>query len=270
MIPRHLELTLEQLLPLIERHDLVVAGHTAAALHGLTVRDATELELATRTARDPRETSRLGLELHERITELQPALATLGPTGLAVGSVKLHTGDDYTAVTVPGCNDPLGRDNAEAPELLAVSVGTIDPTIQPVLDPCRVAVSPGGIRVPAVDQPTVGREALRAWLARPHDTVTCADLGLAAHRMGAETLWTWRTAQAAGGRAARLSALLVAEAPQRLAAAGIPPRLAARALEGLCEVRHSLSVRQQELVRTDRVLDVDTRRVGSSHRRSRS
>lgn len=232
MIPRRLEFALEQLFTRLADYDLAVADRTAAALHTLTIDEPDHaIQLAARNPMDPAQTAVLAEQLHTVLARLQPVFVTGAGTSRHHGTVTSSVGDDHASALL------ATRDGTE---LLAVEVATVDPTVQPLATVLKAA-SRDGMPFPTMDQLTVARESLRRWLTAPHDTSRCADLGLAAYRVGADQLWTPHTTRAAAVRPTRLATLLRFEASERLTEAAIPRRLRRPATEGLAEMHTSLT-----------------------------
>ena len=234
MIDRRIEYVLEQLYPRLVDHDLALSELTGAAAHHLAARDIVDrIDLTARTPMPRPQADQLAEQLTGDLDRLRHLLPAAGPTRPVAGPVEATVADDHLTVAIP----------AGSRDLLTVEVATIDPDIQPVLvGPKPVAY--GGMRLPTADQTTIGRQLMMRWLAAPHDTHRCVEVGLAADRLGAESLWTERMVAGTANIVPKLLAIVRTEASIRIHDPSIPRRLARQAYDGLADLERHLTERR--------------------------
>lgn len=226
MIDRRIEYVLEHLHPLLDAGQLALSDLTAAAVHHLTARDVTHrIDLLATTSLLRPDADRLGERLHRQLDHLQRRL--LGDRAADAQPVQSTVGEDRITIAVPAGNRPI-----------TLELITLDPDLKPIITSPRPARR-GGMRFPTVDVTTVARQLTMRWLADPRDEHRCLEVGLAAYRVGPETMWTERIA-AATTHLPDLLTVLEREAPALVHSPTIPRRLARHAQDGLDELARHL------------------------------
>lgn len=227
MIDRRIEYLLEQLYPHLEAGQLALSDQTAAAVHHLTARDLTHrIDLLATTPLLRPDADRLSQRLHQQLDRIQQHL--FGDQATVAQPVQSTVGDDRIVLTLPTGDRPV-----------TLELTTLDPDLQPTITTLRRA-SRGGMRFPVVDMTTIARQLTMRWLTDPRDPHRCLEIGLAADRVGPETLWTERMAAATHPHIPDLLHIVEREAPVLVHSPTIPRQLTRLSQHGFGELARHL------------------------------